>query len=156
MKKCVRGALTALSAGALAVTVTFGAAGTAQASATGTTAVGTFSYEVRGASVKVPTGCFLTHTVKGSGKKITSQLAGIDCAGLAVTFSQFCNWRIDFSYADTNNKTYKTARGATHSECKGNPLRRAGKRTLSKYGKACAKFFVNGKLRATQCHYITK
>lgn len=77
-------------------------------------------------------------------------------AGLAVTFTKFCNWRIDFSYADTDNRTYKVSRGKTHMECKGNPLRRNAAQTLPKYGKACARFYVNGKLRAVQCHFITK
>ncbi|MBQ1092468.1 hypothetical protein KBY47_25595 [Streptomyces sp. B93] len=134
----------------------FGAAGASYASATGTTPLGTFDYDVRGAVVRVPTGCFLTHTIKGSGKRINDQFAGVDCAGLAATFTQFCNWRIDFSYADTSNKTYKTSRGATHNECIGDPLRKVAPQTLPKYGKACAKFYVNGKLRGVQCHYITK
>ncbi len=106
--------------------------------------------------MKVPTGCFLTHSIEGSGRRITSQLAGVDCVGIAATFSRFCNWRIDFAYADTDNRTYKTSRGVMHPECKGDPLRRVKPQTLPKYGKACAKFFVNGKLRAVQCHYITK
>ncbi|MGJ3560978.1 hypothetical protein ACR6C2_31990 [Streptomyces sp. INA 01156] len=46
--------------------------------------------------------------------------------------------------------------GATHAACDGAPLRRAGARTLPVYGKACAKLFVNGRLRATQCHHITE
>jgi hypothetical protein len=150
-----RRVLTAGGAAAIAVAMTLGG-GTAHASATGSTAIGTFSYDLRGAGVKVPVGCFLTHSIKGSGKRITSQLAGVDCMGLAVTFSKFCNWRIDFTYADTNNKTYKTSRGKTHAECKGDPLRRNAAQMLPKYGKACARFYVNGKLRATQCHFITK
>ncbi|MGX1272412.1 hypothetical protein [Streptomyces phaeoluteigriseus] len=91
-----------------------------------------------------------------SGKRIASELAGVDCAGLAATFSRFCNWRIDFSYADTDNKSYRTSRGSTRPECKGDPLRHAQPQTLPTYGKACAKFFVNGKLRAVQCHFLTK
>ncbi|MER6343962.1 hypothetical protein ACWC10_14560 [Streptomyces sp. NPDC001595] len=156
MREIARGVLSAGSAAVLAAAVTLGVAGPAKASATGTTAIGSFSYDLHGVGVKVPVGCFLTHSIKGSGKRITSQFAGVDCAGLAATFSQFCNWRMDFAYADTNNKTYRTSRGATHTECKGDPLRRTRPQTLPKYGKACAKFHVNGKLRATQCHYITK
>ncbi|WP_369233204.1 hypothetical protein AB5J56_14930 [Streptomyces sp. R21] len=136
--------------------MTLGVAGSAQASATGTTTIGTFSYDFHGVGVSVPVGCFLTHTIDGSGKRITGQLAGVDCVGVAATFSNFCNWRIDFAYADTNNRTYKTSRGATHTECRSDPLRRNARQTLPKYGKACAKFFVNGKLRATQCHFITR
>ncbi|CAL9418474.1 hypothetical protein [Streptomyces sp. enrichment culture] len=141
---------------ALCALGSLGAAGPAHAGATGSSAIGTFSYEVRGATVTVPVGCFLTHSISGSGKRITGQMAGADCMGLAATFSRFCNWRIDFAFADTNGRTYLTSRGATHAECDGAPLRRAGARTLPTYGKACAKLHINGKLRATQCHYITK
>lgn len=151
-----RRVITAGGAALLVSVVALGAGGAAHASATGSTAVGTFDYDLRGAGVKVPVGCFLTHSIDGSGKRITAQLAGVDCAGLAVTFTKFCNWRIDFSYADTDNRTYKVSRGKTHMECKGNPLRRNAAQTLPKYGKACARFYVNGKLRAVQCHFITK
>lgn len=109
--------------------MTLGAGGVARAGATGTTAIGTFDYDLRGAGMKVPVGCFLTH---------------------------FCNWRIDFAYADTGNRTYTASRGKTHTECRRDPLRRNSAQTLPKYGKACARFYVNGKLRATQCHFITK
>ncbi|WP_228313065.1 hypothetical protein [Streptomyces fungicidicus] len=152
----VRGAVAALGVCALAAAGSVGAVAPAHASATGSAAIGSFTYEVRGATVKVPVGCFLTHAVKGSGKRITSQLAGVDCVGVAATFSQFCNWRIDFAYADTNSKTYKTSRGATHAECAGAPLRNAAPQTLPVYGKTCAKLYLNGKLRAAQCHYVTK
>ncbi|WP_327719450.1 hypothetical protein OG381_31740 [Streptomyces sp. NBC_00490] len=156
LRTATRRLLTAGSAVAVIGAVTLGAGGVARASATGTTAIGTFDYDLRGAGVKVPVGCFLTHSIDGSGKRITSQLAGVDCMGLAATFSKFCNWRIDFTYADTGNRTYKTARGKTHTECRRDPLRRNSAQTLPKYGKACARFYVNGKLRATQCHFITK
>ncbi|MFA3874736.1 hypothetical protein ABS735_13740 [Streptomyces sp. MMCC 100] len=156
VRKFVRGMVTAGTAAVAGVALVFGASGPVHASATGSTALGTFDYDLRGAGIRVPVGCFLTHTIEGSGKRITSQFAGVDCAGLAATFSKFCNWRIDFSYADTDNRTYRTSRGATHTECKGNPMRHVAPQTLPTYGKACAKFHVNGKLRAVQCHYITK
>ncbi|MFM9368171.1 hypothetical protein [Streptomyces sp. Da 82-17] len=116
--------------------------------------MGSFSYSFNGFTVKIPNGCFLTHTIKGSKRKITNQFAGVDCAGLAA-LPKFYNWRIDFAYADTNGKTYKTSRGKTHTTGDHNPLRHNAPQTLPKYGKACAKFYTNGKLRATQCHYIT-
>jgi len=156
LRNTARRLVTAGGAAAVMVAVILGAGDTARASATGSTPIGTFDYDLRGAGVKVPVGCFLTHSIGGSGKRIDSQLAGVDCMGLAATFSKFCNWRIDFAYADTDNRTYKTSRGATHLECRGNPLRRASAQRLPKYGKACAKFYVNGKLRAVQCHFITK
>ncbi|MDX2547042.1 hypothetical protein ACOT81_33055 [Streptomyces sp. WI04-05B] len=156
MRNLARGALTVFSTAALTAAMALGAAGPAGASATGTTTIGSFSYDLRGAGIKVPVGCFLTHTIKGSGKRITSQFAGVDCVGVAATFSRFCNWRIDFTYADTENKTYRTSRGATHTECERDPLRHNAPQKLPKYGKACARFHVNGKLRATQCHFVTK
>ncbi|GHE09855.1 hypothetical protein [Streptomyces alanosinicus] len=152
----VRKALTVASVLALGAAGSLVSSGPAYAGATGTAVIGSFSYDLHGAGVKVPVGCFLTHSIEGSGKRISSELAGVDCFGLAVTFSKFCNWRIDFGYADTENRIYKTSRGVTHTECKGDPLRRAGARTLPHYGKACARFYVNGRLRATQCHFITK
>lgn len=152
----VRDMVAAVGALALAAAGSVATAAPAHASATGSTAIGSFTYEVRGAAVQVPVGCFLTHSIEGSGKRITGQLAGVDCIGVAATFSQFCNWRIDFAFADTDNRTYKTSRGATHAQCEGAPLRRAAPQTLPAYGKACAKLYLNSKLRATQCHYITK
>ncbi|MEU6146100.1 hypothetical protein ABZ848_37875 [Streptomyces sp. NPDC047081] len=156
MRNAARRLFTAGGATVLFTAVALGAGGEAQADATGSAAVGTFSYDLHGAGVKVPVGCFLTHSIDGSGKRITAQKAGVDCVGLAAAFSEFCNWRIDFTYADMNNRTYKVSRGKTHPECKGDPLRRNSAQTLPKYGKACARFYVNGKLRATQCHFITK
>ncbi|WP_431990884.1 hypothetical protein [Streptomyces albogriseolus] len=156
LRQSVRGLAAAVGALSLAFAGTMGTAAPAHASATGSTALGTFTYEVRGATVKVPVGCFLTHSISGSGKKIERQLAGVDCIGVAATFSRFCNWRIDFTYADTDNRTYRTSRGATRTECEGAPLRRAAPQKLPQYGKACARLFVNGKSRATQCHYITR
>ncbi|AZM59967.1 MULTISPECIES: hypothetical protein [unclassified Streptomyces] len=152
LRRSVRPVVAAVGALVLAA----GSAGTAHASATGSTAISSFDYAVRGATIKVPVGCFLTHTIKGSGKRITSEFAGVDCMGVAATFSRFCNWRIDFAYADTGNRTYLTSRGATHATCEGAPLRHAAPRTLRHHGKACAKLHVNGELRAVQCHYITK
>ncbi|GAA3303932.1 hypothetical protein GCM10020295_53780 [Streptomyces cinereospinus] len=116
----------------------------------------TFEYSVGGMNVKVPTGCMFTHVIRGSGRKITYQNAGVDCAFAAALSSGFCNWRIDFTYADTNNRTYRTARGKTHSECRIDPMRTNPPQTLPRYGKACARLHVNGVRRVSQCHHITK
>ncbi|MFF4443009.1 hypothetical protein [Streptomyces sp. HUAS 14-6] len=62
-----------------------------------------------GALMKIPTGCMFTHIIRGSGRNITYQNAGVDCAFVAALSSGFCNWRIDFTYADTDNRTYRTA-----------------------------------------------
>ncbi|MBO1336262.1 hypothetical protein J3486_34110 [Streptomyces sp. VRA16 Mangrove soil] len=86
--------MAAIGTGLFTAAVTLGAAGTAEASATGTTTINSFSYDFHGVGVKVPAGCFLTHT-------------------------------------------------------KGDPLRSNALQTLPKYGKACARLYVNGQLRAT-------
>lgn len=128
-------------------------------SAAGSTAIDSFSYEVGGVSIKVPTGCFLTHVVKGSGRKITNQITGVDCVGPTALLSRFCNTRLEFHYADTSGKTYKVKRGPLNTTCKVGtvPTFKVGKdQTLPKFGKACAQLFVNGKRRAVQCHFITK
>ncbi len=127
-------------------------------SAAGSTAIGSFSYSIGGATFNVPTGCFLTHSIKGSGKKIDRQITGVDCVGPAVLATRFCNTRLEYHYADTAGKTYKIVRGPLNTTCKTGtvPVYKTGKRTLPKYGKACAQLFVNGKRRAVQCHFITK
>lgn len=128
----------------------------AHATAVGSTPVRTFEYSVGGMTMKVPTGCMFTHAIRGSGQRITYQNAGVDCAFVAALSSGFCNWRIDFTYADTNNRTYRTSRGRTHSECKIDPMRNNSPQILPRYGKACAHLIVNGVRRVSQCHHITK
>ncbi|MFF5972133.1 hypothetical protein ACFY7C_11510 [Streptomyces sp. NPDC012769] len=145
-----------LAALSVATAVAMTGSSPAQASAVGTTPVRTFEYSVGGVTMKVPTGCMFTHVVRGEGKKITYQNAGVDCGFVAALGSGFCNWRIDFTYADTNNKTYRTSRGKTHSECKIDPMRNNSPQTLPRYGKACAHLYVNGVRRVSQCHHITK
>ncbi|MGY3202352.1 hypothetical protein ACVW19_002867 [Streptomyces sp. TE5632] len=144
----------ALAAASALVTMT---PSTAQAAgAIGSTPIRTFEYTVGGVTMKIPTGCMFTHVVRGSGKEITYQNAGVDCAFVGALSSGFCNWRIDFTYTDTNNKTYRTSRGRTHSECKIDPMRNNSPQRLPHYGKACAQLYVNGVQRVSQCHHITK
>ncbi len=68
----------------------FGVPGAAHATAVGTTPVRTFEYSVGGMTVKVPTGCMFTHAIKGSGRRITYQNAGVDCAFVGALSSGFC------------------------------------------------------------------
>jgi hypothetical protein len=143
-------ALTA--AGALVLTASTGA----HATAIGTTPVHTFEYSVGGVTMKVPTGCMFTHIIRGGGRRITYQNAGVDCAFVGALSSGFCNWRIDFTYADTDNRTYRTSRGRTHNECKIDPMRNNSPQRLPRYGKACAHLLVNGVRRVSQCHNITR
>lgn len=51
----------------------------------------TFEYGVGGMTVKVPTGCMFTHIIRGGGRKITYQNAGVDCAFVGALRSGFCN-----------------------------------------------------------------
>ncbi|WP_237518604.1 hypothetical protein [Streptomyces sp. SID5910] len=141
-----------VAAGGLIITIPSGASATA----VGSTPIRTFDYSIGGVSMKVPTGCMFTHAVRGSGRKITYQNAGVDCAFVGALSSGFCNWRIDFTYADTNNKTYRTSRGATHQECKIDPMRNNSPQRLPRYGKTCAHLYVNSVRRAAQCHHVTK
>ncbi|MFB8772855.1 hypothetical protein [Streptomyces broussonetiae] len=143
---------TAVAAGALLLGTPSGA----HATAIGSTPVRTFEYSVGGMTMKIPTGCMFTHVIRGSGKRITYQNAGVDCAFVAALGSGFCNWRIDFTYADTSNRTYRTSRGKTHSECKIDPMRNNSPQRLPRYGKACAHLHVNGVRRVSQCHHVTK
>ncbi|MBB1255732.1 hypothetical protein [Streptomyces alkaliterrae] len=127
-------------------------------SAAGSSAIGVFSYSHGGLTIKVPSGCFLTHSIKGSGKKVDRQIAGVDCVGPAALGARFCNTRLEFHYADTSGKTYKIKRGPLNNKCTTGtvPTYKIGAHTLPKYGKACAQLFVNGKRTAVQCHFITK
>ncbi|MFJ2304250.1 hypothetical protein [Streptomyces sp. NPDC087787] len=145
--------VTALGA---AVALVFTSATGASAGAVGSTPVQTFEYSVGGVTMKVPTGCMFTHIVRGSALRITYQNAGVDCAFLGALSSGFCNWRIDFTYADTGNRTYRTSRGRTHDECKIDPMRSNSPQTLPRYGKTCAHLYVNGVRRVSQCHHVTK
>ncbi|MFE5534160.1 hypothetical protein [Streptomyces sp. NPDC056492] len=128
----------------------------AHASAIGSTPVAGFDYQVGGVTMTVPTGCMFSHIVRGAGKKITYQNAGVDCGFIGALNAGFCNWRIDFTYADTDNKTYRTSRGKTHAECEIHPMRDNAPQTLPRYGKACAHLNINGVRRVSQCHHITK
>ncbi|WP_343239712.1 hypothetical protein [Streptomyces sp. SID9913] len=99
--------LTSALAAAAALVVTMPSA--AHATAIGSTPVRTFEYTVGGVTMNVPTGCMFTHIIRGKGRKITYQNAGVDCAFVGALSSGFCNWRIDFTYADTHNRTYRTS-----------------------------------------------
>ncbi|MFF4143519.1 hypothetical protein ACFY0A_19360 [Streptomyces sp. NPDC001698] len=64
--------------------------------------------------MKVPTGCVFTHIIRGGAHRITCQNAGVD-----------------FTYADTGNRTYRTSRGKTHDEGDEiNPMRTNSPQTL--------------------------
>ncbi len=83
--------------------------------------INAFNYTWGGIEISLPRGCQLGHRIKGSGKRISYQAAAVQGGGLCAVKPQFCNWRIDFSYADTDGRTYKTSRGKTHNVCERYP-----------------------------------
>ncbi|NYV77808.1 hypothetical protein HW445_26295 [Streptomyces sp. UH6] len=99
-----------------------------------------------------------THIVRGGGRRISYQNAGVDCAFVGALNAGFCNWRIDFAYANTNTNTkvYRTSRGRTHTECRIDPMRSNSPQKLPRYGKTCARLHVNGTRLASRCHHITR
>lgn len=68
--------------------------------------INAFNYTWGGIEISLPRGCQLGHRIKGSGKRISYQAAAVQGGGLCAVKPQFCNWRIDFSYADTDGRTY--------------------------------------------------
>ncbi|MER7480226.1 DNRLRE domain-containing protein [Streptomyces sp. NPDC126510] len=122
------------------------------------TPVSTFEYAVGGATIRIPTGCFWSQLIKGSGRKITYQDGSADCYPPASIYTKFCNWRVDFHYADTNGRTYSINKGSMHNTCAYGDLIRKRERnhTLPHYGKACAHLFVAGKRREVTCINIIR
>lgn len=120
--------------------------------------MGSFAFDFFGVTIHVPVGCEIGHRIHGSGRKITDQAAWVGCDEFYGNFTRgFCNWRLEFHYANTDGKTYKILKGSTHTTCSRGPWREiTTDRTLPHYGKACAQFVVTGKRRGVQCHYITK
>jgi hypothetical protein len=129
----------------------------AHASAKGAEQVPAFPIDYKGISLPVPKG-FLFHSIDGKHRTVKKETAtysaAISAVGLAA--GRACNWRIDFQYKDLNGKVYRTDKGPTNVSCNFKAGRTVRPGTLPHYGKACAKLYVNGKHRATQCHSITK
>ncbi|MGH1552627.1 hypothetical protein ACRAWF_12740 [Streptomyces sp. L7] len=87
MQYVTRLATALAAAGALVLAVPT----SAQAGAIGSTPVRTFEYSVGGMTMKIPTGCLFTHIIRGGGRKISYQNAGVDCAFVGALSSGFCN-----------------------------------------------------------------
>ncbi|MCK8678446.1 hypothetical protein [Streptomyces lichenis] len=128
-------------------------------SAYGSSPIETFQYQVGGLTISIPTGCALTHGISDDGRRITNQIAGVDCLGPSALLAKFCNTRLEFHYANTAGKTYRIVRGPLNTTCRTgtvNTYKIGMDHTLPHYGKACAQMFVNGKRRAVTCHFITQ
>lgn len=131
----------------------------AHAGATGAELVPAFPIDAKGVSLPIPKG-FLHHSIDGEDRTVKKETANYDVSIVAgpvgAIASRVCNWRIDFQYQDLNGKAYRTDKGPTNVSCNFTAGRTVRPGTLPHYGKACAKLYVNGKHRATQCHHITK
>ncbi|MFC8260734.1 DNRLRE domain-containing protein [Streptomyces sp. NPDC057291] len=126
-------------------------------SGSGSSSLWTIAYDLHGASIPIPAGCYLEHWIVGHGRYIDYELADVSCSVAGYMFAKFCNTRIDFSYYTVTNRKYRLSRGATHYTCyRGHVPRRyaPGDQWLPYQGKVCAQFFVNSYKRAYQCLYI--
>lgn len=91
----------------------------------------------------------LEHSITGSGRTVTNEWAEAEAA------ANICNWRMDFTYFDTNNVLYSTWSGATNYTCTRVAYRGISTDRVLRYGRACANIYANGIRLATQCHSIT-
>lgn len=124
----------------------------AEATAFGSQAFGSFKVNVKGQTITIPRG-LLTHDLRGSGKKVTSDRVAFE----QVLGGPTCIYKYSFQYRNTSNKTYRTNTTGTVNKCTWGTayygFNYPG--TLKYYGKACVVGYQGGKARATQCHYIT-
>jgi len=136
-------------------TLAFGAM-PASASAWGTTPIHTFKYTVKGVTITVPTGCFLTHYINGKGRQVNYANVGTDCAGPGYWWGGFCNYQFIYEFRNLSGFTYGSKYSPVYSSCKYNTYHHFdfSESGLFEVGKACVVFVVGGVRRATQCHNI--
>lgn len=154
MRHLFRTTASTFAAGALLL----GTTPPAQASAVGYEKVKGFCIERDDRRLCIPT-VTLGHYIKGKGRTIERQEASVqDVFGAETSGGEWCNWRIDFRYSDTDGKTYLIRKGKTHNTCQWSDVGRIDttSHTLKHYGKACAALVVGGTDVAVQCHNITK
>lgn len=110
-----------------------------------------------GTDVSIPGGK-LDHLIKGSGRQIDGEAAWYEPNPLGLLRNRACNWRIDFVYKD-DRAVYRRERGKVIHECVG-LLRTtpavAKRKTLPRFGTACAELWSNDRRLAAQCHHITR
>ncbi|MFI7305518.1 hypothetical protein ACIBM8_20085 [Micromonospora aurantiaca] len=136
--------------------VLFAAGAPAQASAYGVSPIGSFQYSWEGVTIKVPTGCLLSHTVKGDGTRVDSENVGTDCVGPGYWWGGFCNYQFSFERYDANGKYYTATRFPVVNKCGYNLFQSLNQGAILKPGRSCAVLRVNGVERARQCHNILK
>lgn len=114
--------------------------------------------------ITIPAG-LLRHRIDGDGRRIDAENANyllappVGVLALGLLRNKVCNWRIDFVYHDDRGVAYRRERGRVHHKCTGvleQASARARRKTLPKFGRACAELRSNGKHLATQCHNITR
>lgn len=124
----------------------------------GSTPIGSFEYSWEGFTIRIPAGCFLTHLLTGSGRRIAAEHGGTDCVGPAALGPGFCNWRLDFKYYDANDdgKLYSWNKDKTHDECATiiDRIWNYNPNFNARSGPACVVLMVNGAERGRQCHSI--
>ena len=120
-------------------------------SATGVGCTTAFSYAFRGITIRVPGTC-LHHSIHGSGRTVRQDTSFFAVSG---GFPRACNWRIDYDYYNTSNVRYRHYVGPVHTGCNSIGSRTIYPGTLPSYGRGCARLYINGILKVSQCHYIT-
>ena len=106
------------------------------------------------AEIRLPYG-YLCHFVQMRGKEISEQRAAYTAnASIYGSLVQnICNWRIDFVYYDPNGDEYMRDKGETVSDCNKGASRVVDTtKKLPQFGTTCAKLFIEGEARFTQCH----
>jgi uncharacterized membrane protein len=159
MSRVVQSSRRLFLAASTAAATLLAAASPASASAVGYGKVGSFCYSVKGVNLCAP-GATIGHFIQGRGRTITRQEASVqDVFGGDTGGGKWCNWRIDWRYADADGRTYLRSNGEMHYSCSFvTSVGRvdSSRRTLKHYGKACAEFFASGEKRGSQCHNIIK
>lgn len=126
------------------------AAENASASAFGVQYWGSFTVNVGGQTVGIPSG-ELGHNIYGRGTLVEQDSAKFLAA------ANICNWRIDFTYADAlNGQVYEVDSGPTEFRCDHRRSRDTWPNAHKRPGKACAELYSNGAFIARQCHSITR
>jgi hypothetical protein len=157
--KVTRAGLRLILVVGLAMTLWIGSAAGASAARRpswhlASSAMGTFTYQAGPVTIKVPSGCFLTVSMKydESNAGIGTTRAGTDCVGPAAILPRlFCNRKMTFSYYNNDNKRYFFWASQVSTNCKTFTSYEVPYSVRGQYGKMCARFYVAGTHRKTTC-----
>jgi hypothetical protein len=109
--------------------------------------ISTFSYTIGGATIKVPTGCFFTLNVNYNEKTagVGNARMGTDCIGLAAMNPWwFCNRWVTLNFYDNKGRKYYRWASKKETNCDTFDSWKMPYSVRGKYGKAIARFYVNG------------